>query len=309
MPEFSIVIPTYNREREVVRAIESCLLQEGADFEVIVVDDASTDRSCANSAKIRDSRLKLLRHSVNRGSNAARNTGVRSAAGQWFVILDSDDELAPGALATMKAAAAATGNEVQRIAFMYRRDDGRVTPSPALREELIDYPGYVRWLEGRQYYDFMSCTRTTTFKDVSFPEGRWSDQALYNLDFAKRYVTLFREEIVAVVHTDADNRLSYLRRSRKHSRATAARLGRELDELLQRHGDAMRSFAPHTFQMFRRMRASYHFLEGRRVDGVKEMVGCLRATPLLAEAWLLLIVGTLGGGAFATVRSWRSPAA
>ncbi len=308
LPALSIVIPAYNREREISRAIRSCLVQDNANFEVIVVDDGSTDNCHRVAAGIQDRRLTLLRHPLNRGANAARNTGALAAQGEWLIFLDSDDELAPDALNTIDALTAKVAADVHRLAFMYRRDDGRVSPWPALREQMVDYPGYLAWLEGRQIPDFFPCTRKLTFECVRYPENRWSSTALYQMDFAKRYRTWFREEILATVHLDAANRLSYLRRDPKQTRISAAGLGKEIDALLERHGDTMRCSAPSTLQKYYRRRAVYHFLAGNRAAGIRQGLECLRATPLLPEAWLLLILGAASTSAFAKVRSWRRPA-
>src|ERR1039458_5800762 len=97
-PYFSIVIPVFNREQEVQRALSSCLVQDFQAFEVVVVDDASTDNSATVVEGLQDQRVRLIRHAKNRGVCPARNTGVQAAAGEWIVFLDSDDELLPGCL-------------------------------------------------------------------------------------------------------------------------------------------------------------------------------------------------------------------
>jgi glycosyltransferase involved in cell wall biosynthesis len=283
-------------------------MQDHADFEVIVVDDGSTDNCYDIAAGIRDARLSVLRHPFNRGANAARNTGALAAKGEWLIFLDSDDELAPDALKTIGAIAAKAAANVHRLAFMYRRDDGLVSPLPALREQIVDYPGYLAWREKHQISDFLPCTRKLTFECVRYPENRWSDTTLYQMDFARRYRTWFREEILAFVHLDAATRLSYQRRGPKQSRILAAGLGNEMDALLERHGDAMRRLAPRTLQTFCRLRAAYHFLAGNRAAGIRQGLACLRATPLLPEVWWLLILGAANASAFAKVRSWRRPA-
>jgi glycosyltransferase involved in cell wall biosynthesis len=305
--DLSIVIPAFNRECEISRAIRSCLVQESAVFEVIVVDDGSTDNCYDVAAGFRDPRLSVLRHSSNRGRNTARNTGALAAKGEWLIFLDSDDELAPDALKTIGGIVAKTPGNVHRVGFKYRRDDGLLAPLPATPEQVIDYAGYLAWLEGRRLYDFLACTRKHTFDQVRYREARWSDDALYHLDFAERYRTWLREETLAVVHLDARNRLGSLRRSPKQARSSAAELGEEMDILLHRHGDAMRRFAPQTLEKFRRLRAAYYFLAGNRAAGVKHGLACLRTTPLMLEVWALLILGVTNIGALARVRSWRRP--
>jgi glycosyltransferase involved in cell wall biosynthesis len=308
LPALSIVIPAFNREHQISRAVRSCLNQENAIFEVIVVDDGSTDNSFGIVAGIADPRLSVLRHPVNRGANAARNTGALAAKGEWIIFLDSDDELAPGALETTGAIAAIAADDVHRLAFMYRRDDGRVSPLPALREQIVDYAGYLAWLDERQISDFLPCTRKLTFEYVRYPESRWSDTALYQMDFAKRYRTWFREEVLAFVHLDAVNRVGFMRRTPKQSRISAVELGKNVDTLLECHGDAMRKLAPRRLQMSWRLRAAYHFLAGNRAAGIKQGLACLRATPFLPEVWFLLILGVANTSALAKVRSWRRPA-
>lgn len=96
MPFFSIIIPSYNRAQMLKRAINSVLSQEFTDYELIVVDDGSTDAT-AEVISIYSDRIKSLRQE-NRGVSAARNTGIRHSSAPWILFLDSDDEFLPGKL-------------------------------------------------------------------------------------------------------------------------------------------------------------------------------------------------------------------
>ena len=91
----TVVIPCYNEERFVADAIESVRRQSLANWECIVVDDASNDRSVKViwDAVAGDPRFRVLRHRVNAGLSAARNTGLRAARGRFITFLDSDDML------------------------------------------------------------------------------------------------------------------------------------------------------------------------------------------------------------------------
>ncbi len=93
----SIVIPTYNRAGLVERAVDSALAQPGVEADVIVVDDGSTDETAAGLAAF-GNRITVHRQ-ANQGQAAARNAGFQAATGTYVVFLDSDDRLAPGALA------------------------------------------------------------------------------------------------------------------------------------------------------------------------------------------------------------------
>jgi glycosyltransferase involved in cell wall biosynthesis len=98
-PTVSVIIPAYNQGRYLGAAIESALAQTYRNFEILVIDDGSTDDTRAVADQFGD-RLRYIRQN-NQGLAAARNTGIRSAAGQYIALLDSDDEWLPTYLATM----------------------------------------------------------------------------------------------------------------------------------------------------------------------------------------------------------------
>ena len=100
-PAVSVVMPLYNRARTVGRAIDSVLKQNFVDFELIIVDDGSTDDGAEVVAGVGDKRIRLIRLGQNRGGNAARNHGVREARGRIISFLDSDDEYLPNKLQTI----------------------------------------------------------------------------------------------------------------------------------------------------------------------------------------------------------------
>lgn len=93
----SIIIPLYNKEPIIEQSLQSVLSQDYDDFEVIVVNDGSTDRSAEIVRQINDPHTTLIEQE-NGGPSKARNTGVKHANGDWILFLDADDELLPGAL-------------------------------------------------------------------------------------------------------------------------------------------------------------------------------------------------------------------
>lgn len=94
--QVSVVIPTYNRAPYVTMAIESALAQSYQDYEIIVVDDGSTDGTRDVLEPYRD-RIRYM-YQDNKGVSAARNTGIQEARGEWIAFLDSDDEWLPNKL-------------------------------------------------------------------------------------------------------------------------------------------------------------------------------------------------------------------
>lgn len=96
-PLFSIVIPLFNKESTIRMTVDSCLTQTFSDFEVVIVDDGSTDRSLSIVENINDCRIRIIEQS-NAGVSSARNRGVKHSRGKWVVFLDADDILLPIAL-------------------------------------------------------------------------------------------------------------------------------------------------------------------------------------------------------------------
>lgn len=100
-PRISVIIPTYNNAHYIVEALQSVFAQSFSDYEVIVVDDGSTDETTAVLTPFTD-RIRLF-YQENAGSAAARNTGLATARGDVVLFLDADDVLLPGKLAAQMA--------------------------------------------------------------------------------------------------------------------------------------------------------------------------------------------------------------
>lgn len=98
-PKVTVILPTYNRERLLPRSIRSVLCQTFQDFELLVVDDGSTDHTRQVVATIADPRLRYLRLEKNGGVSNARNVGIEQARGELIAFQDSDDEWLPDKLA------------------------------------------------------------------------------------------------------------------------------------------------------------------------------------------------------------------
>ena len=101
-PTFSVIIPLYNKEREIEGTIRSVLSQTRLPDEIVVVDDGSTDRSAGIVQRI-DSPLIRLVAQPNAGECAARNRAIAEARGEYLALIDADDEWEPGFLAEIEA--------------------------------------------------------------------------------------------------------------------------------------------------------------------------------------------------------------
>jgi glycosyltransferase involved in cell wall biosynthesis len=104
-PRVTVVIPTRGRSRLLALTLRGVVRQRDVDFEVVVVDDGSTDDTAAMVKGLEAARVRLLRHDRPRGVSAARNTGIAAARGEWVAFLDDDDLWAPEKLALQLEAA------------------------------------------------------------------------------------------------------------------------------------------------------------------------------------------------------------
>lgn len=99
MPKISVIMPVYNVQDFVGQAIGSVLNQNFEDFELIIVNDCSPDKSIDICRSYHDPRIRIVEHEINQGLAAARNTGIRHARGELLAFLDSDDCWHPSKLA------------------------------------------------------------------------------------------------------------------------------------------------------------------------------------------------------------------
>jgi len=140
-PTVSIILPTYNRAALIAKAVHSVLAQTFPDFELIIVDDASTDNSEDVIKHIADSRIRYIVHEENRGGAAARNTGIKTAAGTFIGFQDSDDQWLPDKLAMQVRAFRSSGTGTGAVYTGCRRQEGpdmTYIPSQEIRQKSGD---------------------------------------------------------------------------------------------------------------------------------------------------------------------------
>ena len=196
-PAFSVVIPTYNRAQVVQRAIRSVLAQDFHDFEVIVVDDASSDDTAAVVTGMGDPRIRLLRQATNGGVSRARNDGVAAARGEFVAFLDSDDAWLPQMLGKLdRASRPKSGSPVDLIYTYYYKYH--------VRSGTVGVPLHLAPIEGDIFNDLLSgywlLTSTMLVRRSAFLELGGFDPSINHLedyDFSLRLASTSRR--VAVV--------------------------------------------------------------------------------------------------------------
>lgn len=195
MPEISVIVPLYNAKPYIQAAIDSVLRQTFQDFEVIIVDDASTDGSYELCQKLygANEKIRLCRHARNKTVGGARNTGLEQAEGKYIAFLDSDDLYMPEALSIMHKAAEAYGAEVVH--------------SPGCRVPTGDQEHISSTDEFRTIiFDDMPVSETPVLisADKSYRVEKWAHRKLYGTvwnklfrkDFLDIYGIRFEEDLV-----------------------------------------------------------------------------------------------------------------
>lgn len=125
-PAVSIVVPMYNLSLYVRDAVQSVLDQTYSDYEIILIDDCSTDDTVAIAKSIEDPRIILLENSQNSGAGESRNAGVRAARGRYIAFLDGDDLWYPGKLQGQMAFMEETGAAVVYTRYDVVDQNGKV---------------------------------------------------------------------------------------------------------------------------------------------------------------------------------------
>ena len=268
-PKVSVIVPTHNRADLLPRAVDSILAQTYGDYEIVIVDDCSSDDTPAVIAGFSDSRIRSFRHDRNRGQSVAINTGIEHARGDYVGFLDDDDEWLPRKL---EGQVALLDSASPRVALVYGWTD-RVDDSNG---RLMS--GYRNTIEGDIFESTLALSipgptgvwlvRSSVVREVGGMDGsvlRHNDIDLISR-IAKRYHAAVLREVVA----------------RAHYAHSHERMGEDNPKNLSAAADFLRShMSKFAGELDERPRARAAVL--RRLAGVEMMRGN-RRTALAAAA-------------------------
>ena len=213
-PLISVVIPNYKRVDSLKKAVDSVLEQTFQDFEIIIVDDCSPNiDEIENSIEnIRDSRIRLIKQSNNRGGGATRNKGIFEAKGEYIAFLDSDDTWSPDKLAKQYSAIIEC-NEDNGLVYcksIIKRDKGKcvVAPVRSIRdnERISDYLFVNKgFCQTSSYFLPTSLARKCLF-DESLPRHQDYD-FLFKLEKKNTKFVFIDESLVTIYWRDQEQNL------------------------------------------------------------------------------------------------------
>ncbi|HET8986145.1 MAG TPA: glycosyltransferase family 2 protein [Trueperaceae bacterium] len=165
-PLFSVVLPTFNRVDIVMEAVESVLAQSFTDFELIIVDDRSTDSTAARLARVNDPRVRLVTNTGPKGGAGARNHGISLARGPWVCQIDSDDLWDERMLEHL---AAGVGRAAPTVGVVYGSDHSiDIETGAVCRRRVAELSGWAfpRMLERHFYHHCAAAIRREALESV-----------------------------------------------------------------------------------------------------------------------------------------------
>jgi glycosyltransferase involved in cell wall biosynthesis len=204
-PLISIIIPTYNRADTLPRTIESILNQTWQNFEVVVVDDGSSDTTGELLKQYKDERIKVLKHEVNKGVTAAKNTGLNNIRGEWFTVVDSDDELVTDALESVIDIPLNKDQTITKVTC-----NGIDSTTNELTGRGLDHDQYIdeEVIISRISGDFWGLTKTELLGNDRFIENLSGvEDTLWFKIYAKARI-FYLHKAPLIVHTEGIDRVS-----------------------------------------------------------------------------------------------------
>lgn len=287
---FSVVIPLYNKQEHIKSTIESVLAQTFKDFEVVIVDDGSTDRSVEVIHKnFNDPRIRILSQR-NAGVSAARNTGIENAAHEYVAFLDADDEWKPDYLASK-----ATLIEKYPDAIVYASNYEFLKPNGSLTLPLIrrlPFEGkdgkLTNYFEVASHSDPPLWTSAIVVKrkaldDISFPVGMKSGEDLLTwARLAAKGEIVWSKEPEAIYHQGFSN---------PRPPEEVDLIGRELEDLARKQpfSTGIDSYVAFWYKM-RMCRCLAHKMWSKSLQAFTKS---LQYNPLQAKIYLSIVKYTL----------------
>lgn len=189
----SIVIPVYNVAKYLLECVQSVINQTYTDFEILLIDDGSTDSSkdLCDSLQSKDCRIKVF-HKKNGGLSSARNYGIENALGEYIIFLDSDDYwMDPDILSLLMAKAKSDNLDVVRGEYIEIDDDGNVLFVPNKNEieelwvnQVFSSYEMMKYVVNGRYFSWLFMFKKSAIENLRFDENRKFQE---DIDFAIRF--------------------------------------------------------------------------------------------------------------------------
>lgn len=297
-PRVSIVLPVYNRADSIAASIDSVLRQTWQDFELLVVDDGSTDTTRDVISGIKDARIKLLSTPRNMGPSGARNIGIAQARGEWIAFQDSDDEWLPEKLDRQMERLAACDEKTVAVycgmavvGSVFRKEGARTKlryiPSPDIPEVEGDI------LHSLLRTSLVSTQMLVARRDVLQKIGGFDENLLALVDWDLSLRLAAEGQFAFVDEPLVLQRFSENSITRDQARRAGART-----QILVKHHDTIAPMPDLLAQQYRVLAGEYRML-GRFEEAQEAMRKARKARPadpgLMARALYLKVTALIHG--------------
>lgn len=283
----SVIIPAYNSSQWVERSIMSVLNQTYQDFELIVIDDGSTDDTWDVIKKYASEKVRVYRSERNQGMLASRNIGLDLCRGEVVIFLDADDELVPDALETVAISFNRLPDEVGILFAKIRRDNG-IEEGLALRKE-----GYVSFRQiicggYKERHDLFVAFKRKHIKNLRY---RTQVTGSFFIPFvAKSCKSYYIPKVLRNYH-DATNPSSLSKKKRRpmYRLQIADKIAKDLEVFLSEFGEYILRNCPKTYSFYNYNHGFYTLLAGDKLSALRSFIRSLSSYPNKRAFFYLLI--------------------
>lgn len=289
----SVVIPLYNKEKSIASTLRTVLNQTFSDYEIVIVNDGSTDGSVEEIEKVQDDRIRLV-HQPNAGVSAARNRGIEEAKGDLIAFLDADDEWKPEYLATQYHLFQKYPEcSVFACNYEFRDVSGKVTPTLIHKLPFVGEDGILS-----NYFEVASCSHPPLWTSAvmvkkqamqaigGFPVGVTSGEDLLTwARLSMKGQIAFCKRPLAIYNLGEGYDYTHLPPRRQDRNDP---VGRSLLQLYKSHPSVigLRHYISH----WHRMRASVAIRFGERWETVREVMIGLYYNPLNVRLMMFFLL-------------------
>jgi glycosyltransferase involved in cell wall biosynthesis len=264
-PLFSIITATYNRAHLLPRSVNSVLNQTYQNFELIIVDDGSTDNTEDVCRSFSDHRIRYHKQTPNRGVLAARNKALDMATGDYIAILDDDDELVSEALETALAEFRRLSSQDLKILWFSNIDFERQRQSGRGFTVTEDYLRYEDILCDRVGGDFWQVVKRDIISDEDrFDERLWCGEIVWWLRLHRKCQAYYVPKILLIKYREhGAERLSNVQTMLNH----LPQLILTNKALLEQFSEEQRSLCPRAYGRRLAVLGSYQIMNGEKAEG------------------------------------------
>ncbi|MFA6436284.1 MAG: glycosyltransferase [Candidatus Gracilibacteria bacterium] len=206
-PFFSVIMPALDRAYCIKRSLQSVLDQKFQDFEIIVFDAGSRDGTAEVARSLNDPRIKVGTYPMSKGVNFSRNRAIEMATGEWMVLLDSDDQLAPGAFDVIKKDINFLKGKYPLI--RYGTCNVRTKRSQSFFDREQGEISYEEWLkEKRMKGEFLNVVHRKIFEKEMFHEDMRAFEGYFWLKVAQKNKVWVHNVNLRLYDSSGENRLT-----------------------------------------------------------------------------------------------------